>query len=227
VSDEAEPRRQAAEHLRRLRDEGVWGVSRGGNAPSPRPALDLADFDLEGLGQHAQGCSLCGLANGRKNVVFGVGAQDARLMFIGEAPGRDEDLQGQPFVGAAGQLLDKIIVAMGLARSDVYIANTVKCRPPQNRNPEPEELAACRPFLLHQVRLVAPEVIVLLGRVAMQAVLETDVALGRMRGKFHDWNGIPVRCTYHPAYLLRKPEDKGKAWEDMQAVMEFLGLSRP
>ncbi len=148
-------------------------------------------------------------------------------MFIGEGPGRDEDLQGEPFVGAAGQLLNKIIAAMGLRREEVYIANTVKCRPPNNRNPEVDELAACMPFLEEQVAFVKPEAIVLLGRVAMQAVLDTDAPLGRMRGGFHDWKGIPVRCTYHPAYLLRTPEDKGKTWEDMQAVMQMLGLSRP
>jgi DNA polymerase len=148
-------------------------------------------------------------------------------MFIGEGPGRDEDLQGEPFVGAAGQLLNKILGAMGLRREDVYIANAVKCRPPSNRNPEPDELGACRPYLEEQVRMVAPELIVLLGRVATQAVLDTDAPLGRMRGRFHEWNGITVACTYHPAYLLRTPEDKGKTWTDMQAVMERLGLEAP
>ena len=156
-----------------------------------------------------------------------MGDPNARLMFIGEGPGRDEDLQGEPFVGAAGQLLNKILGAMGLRREDVYIANAVKCRPPNNRNPEPAELAACRPYLEEQVRMVAPELIVLLGRVAMQAVLDTDAPLGRMRGRFHEWNGITVACTYHPAYLLRTPEDKGKTWADMQDVMERLGLEVP
>ena len=148
-------------------------------------------------------------------------------MFIGEGPGRDEDLQGEPFVGRAGQLLDDIIRAMALRRADVYIANTVKCRPPNNRNPEPDELAACRPYLDAQIEAVDPEVIVLLGRVAMQAVLDTDAPLGRMRGDFIDWNGRAVMCTYHPAYLLRSPQDKGKTWADIQAVMRRLGLPVP
>jgi DNA polymerase len=157
-------------------------------------------------------------------VVFGVGDPSARLMFIGEGPGRDEDLKGEPFVGAAGQLLDRIIAAMGLRRSQVYIANTVKCRPPRNRNPEPDELEACRHFLIRQVEAIEPEAIVLLGRVAAHAVLDSDAPLGRLRGRFLEWRGTPVMCTYHPAYLLRNPADKRKVWEDMQQVMARLGL---
>lgn len=221
-------REQAAAHLERLRAEGAWAIRRpeaaGTAAAGPGPPAAGADVSLDDLAASSRDCTLCKLCEGRTNVVFGVGNPTARLMFIGEGPGRDEDLQGEPFVGAAGKLLNRILAAMGLSRDDVYIANTVKCRPPNNRNPEPEELAACRPYLLRQVELVAPEMVVVLGRVAMQAVLGTDAPLGRMRGSVHDWSGIPVVCTYHPAYLLRTPADKGKTWDDMQLVMARLGL---
>ncbi len=239
MTDEAEIGRQAIDHLRRLQTEGLAAIRRapmepphretagGSSAPAPAPEGAEAARTLEDLARDSEACTRCELCETRTKVVFGVGDPAARLMLIGEGPGRDEDLQGEPFVGAAGQLLNKILAAMGLRREDVYIANTVKCRPPRNRNPEPEELAACRSYLLDQVSLVAPEVIVVLGRVAMQAVLGTDAPLGRMRGRFHDWNGIPVACTYHPAYLLRTPADKGKTWSDMQAVMEHLGLEGP
>jgi len=239
VTDRDEVRRQASGHLRRLQAEGVAAIpmppqpvpESGQDAAGARVESDAPESPpartLEDVARESRGCTLCTLCEERTKVVFGVGDPNARLMFIGEGPGRDEDLQGEPFVGAAGQLLNKILAAMGLRREDVYIANTVKCRPPRNRNPEPGELAACRPYLLEQVKLVAPELIVVLGRVAMQAVLDTDAPLGRMRGRFHDWDGTPVACTYHPAYLLRKPEDKGKTWNDMQAVMERLGLERP
>ncbi len=229
-------REQAVGHLRRLAAEGVWALrtpaSIATGAPSvPAPGADREDvatvaMTLDEVAAASSGCELCKLSEHRTNVVFGVGDPAARIMFIGEGPGRDEDLQGEQFVGAAGQLLNKILAAMGLAREDVYIANTVKCRPPNNRNPEPDELMACRPYLLQQVELIKPEVIVVLGRVAMQAVLNTDAALGRMRGRLHDWNGIPIVCTYHPAYLLRTPEDKGKTWDDMQLVMQHLGLAQ-
>jgi len=238
VTGSDEVRRQAIGHLQRLQAEGLIALPARPQGPvvsAAAPAAEAAPESpavvpvrtLEDVSQDSHGCTLCSLCEGRTKVVFGVGGPNARLMFIGEGPGRDEDLQGEPFVGAAGQLLNKILGAMGLRREDVYIANMVKCRPPRNRNPEADELAACRPYLLEQVQLVAPEIIVVLGRVAMQAVLETDAPLGRMRGKFHDWDGIPVACTYHPAYLLRKPEDKGKTWSDMRAVMERLGLDLP
>ncbi len=192
-------------------------VATGGESDQP-----AADESLESVAAEAATCTLCRLCETRTNVVFGVGNPTARLMFIGEGPGRDEDLQGEPFVGRAGQLLDRIIVAMGLERSQVYIANTVKCRPPKNRNPERDELAACRHFLLRQVKAVRPEIIVLLGRVAAQAVLDVDAPLGRLRGRFMEWDGIPVMCTYHPAYLLRSPAEKHKTWDDMQMVMARL-----
>lgn len=242
----ADAREQLALHLGRLADEGLWGLARpagpgpddqaaaaGDQAPragdqaaaaaagelgrylaSPEP---LAEIEREALA-----CTRCALAQGRNKVVFGVGDPRARVLFIGEGPGREEDRKGEPFVGAAGQLLDRIIDAMGLSRNAVYIANTVKCRPPRNRNPLPDELAACRHFLLRQVAAIRPVVIVVLGRVAMQAVLGTEAPLGAMRGRFHDWHGLPVMCTYHPAYLLRNPADKGKTWEDIQQVMRFL-----
>ena len=147
-------------------------------------------------------------------------------MFVGEAPGADEDRQGEPFVGKAGQLLTKMIGAMGLARSDVYIANVVKCRPPGNRDPEPAELATCRPFLDEQIKAVAPEVIVTLGRVAPTALLEREVKITRERGTWVDYQGVPVMLTLHPAYLLRTPAAKREAWQDLQAVMGRLGLAK-
>jgi DNA polymerase len=201
-------------HLDRLQREGVWGLE-------IKPASPVAE-SLEQLAAQAAGCTLCKLSEGRTNVVFGVGPSSPRLMFIGEGPGRDEDLQGEPFVGRAGQMLNRIIVAMGLQREEVYIANAVKCRPPRNRNPESDELEACSPFLRRQVESIRPEIIVLLGRVAAQFVLQTSEPLGRLRGEVHEWLGIPVICTYHPAYLLRNPADKGKTWQDMQVVMERL-----
>jgi len=167
-------------------------------------------------------CTRCRLCKGRQNIVFGVGNADADLMFIGEGPGRDEDIQGEPFVGRAGQLLTKIIEAMGLKRPDVYIANIVKCRPPNNRNPEPDEAATCKPFLIRQAEIIEPKVIVCLGSVAAQNLLATDAKITRLRGHFTQWQGIPVMPTYHPAFLLRNPNMKRPVWEDMQKVMEHL-----
>jgi DNA polymerase len=164
------------------------------------------------------------LHKGRHTIVFGVGNPRARLMFVGEAPGEDEDLQGIPFVGKAGQLLTKMIEAMGLARGDVYICNTVKCRPPNNRNPEPDELAACEPFLKGQLTAVKPEVIVTLGKFAAQALLREDSPISRMRGQWKTYAGIPLMPTFHPAYLLRSPGEKGKVWDDLKQVMKKLDL---
>jgi len=173
----------------------------------------------------ALACVACRLAETRTKVVFGVGNPDARLMFIGEGPGRDEDLQGEPFVGRAGQLLTRIIEAMDYRREDVYIANAVKCRPPQNRDPQADEIAACRHFLMRQVELIRPEIVVLLGRSAVNAVLDLQAPLSRLRGSFRDWNGIKVMCTYHPAYLLRNPSAKGMVWEDMKLVRDTLAAT--
>jgi DNA polymerase len=170
-------------------------------------------------------CVACGLHETRTKVVFGIGNPDARLMFIGEGPGRDEDLQGEPFVGRAGRLLTKIIQAMGYQREDVYIANAVKCRPPQNRDPKTGEIEACRHFLMDQVALIQPDVIVLLGRSAVGAVLGLSAPLSKLRGTFRDWNGTKVMCTYHPAYLLRNPSAKGMVWEDMQLVRDKLAAT--
>lgn len=169
-------------------------------------------------------CTRCKLCKGRKNIVFGVGNPNAKLMFIGEGPGADEDEQGIPFVGRAGQLLTKIIEAMGFKREDVYIANIAKCRPPNNRNPEPDEVTTCIPFLKEQVAAINPKVIVCLGSVATQNLLGTEGKITRLRGNFTEWQGIPVMPTYHPAFLLRNPNMKKPVWEDMQKVMKFLLL---
>lgn len=236
MGSESSGRDQLLAQLGRLRDEGVWGLRKMTPPPNMSPPIETTDDGagdltgvegLPGLEDLALACTACRLCEKRTRVVFGAGDPDAKVMFVGEGPGHDEDLQGVPFVGKAGHLLTQIIDAMGLARDRVYIANTVKCRPPGNRNPHEDELLACRHFLLGQVAAVEPQVIVLLGKVAMQAVLELDAPLGRMRGRFHDWQGIPVMCTYHPAYLLRNPADKRKVWEDIQQVMQLLAGNTP
>jgi len=168
-------------------------------------------------------CGNCPLAGSRQNVVFGEGNEHARLMFIGEGPGADEDASGRPFVGAAGQLLDKMINAMHLAREEVYIANIVKCRPPGNRMPGEEEAAACIGYLRKQIALIKPEVIVLLGGTALHFLLQLD-GITRFRGRWQDYHGIAVMPTFHPAFLLRKPESKREAWHDLKLVMTRLGI---
>ena len=191
-------------------------------------AVEDREAVLESIRAEVADCTLCGLCEGRTQTVFGVGNESARILFVGEGPGRDEDLAGEPFVGQAGKLLDKIIQrAMGLEREDVYIANIVKCRPPENRNPATEEMAACFPYLERQVKVIQPEVICALGGVAAKALLSTDLSVGRLRGEFHEYAGIPVRVTYHPAYLLRSPGEKKKAWEDIKALMAHIGLQLP
>ena len=177
---------------------------------------------LQAVAEEARGCTACRLCEQRNTVVFGDGHADAGLMFVGEGPGYNEDQQGLPFVGRAGQLLDRIIVAIGLSRQEVYITNVVKCRPPNNRNPQPDETAACRFFLDRQIELVAPGVIVALGGVAAQQLLQTQDSVGRLRGRWHEVAGVPVRVTYHPAFLLRDPSYKRAAWEDMQLVRDRL-----
>ena len=173
-------------------------------------------------------CTKCKeLAETRTQTVFGVGNPNARLVFCGEAPGADEDKQGIPFVGRAGQLLTKIIEACTLTRDDVYILNILRCRPPGNRNPSPEEAANCRGWLDAQLEIIQPEYICCLGAVAAQNLLQTTEAIGRMRGRFHDYNGIKVLCTYHPAYLLRNPAAKKPTWEDMQLLMGEMGIELP
>jgi uracil-DNA glycosylase len=173
------------------------------------------------------GCTSCRLAQKRTQTVFSRGNPFARLCFIGEGPGEMEDRSGLPFVGPAGQLLDKIIAAMGLSPDEVYICNVVKCRPPNNRTPEPDEMRACSPFLVRQLDLVRPEVIVALGRTAVGFLLDSKDSMSRMRGKWHSYEGIPVLPTWHPAYLLRTPEAKGDTWADMKLVMARLGLTPP
>lgn len=169
-------------------------------------------------------CMLCRLGKGRTHTVPGIGNPRARLMFIGEAPGRDEDLKGEPFVGRAGQLLTDIIKAMKLSREQVYIANVIKCRPPENRNPEPDELDACRPYIRQQIDLIKPKVIVTLGRFALQSTLERSVAISSARGEWTSIGGIKLMPTYHPAYLLRNPAAKRDVWSDMKKVMAELGI---
>jgi uracil-DNA glycosylase len=180
---------------------------------------------LETLRAAIGDCQRCKLAPHRTNLVFGVGNPRARLMFVGEGPGADEDAQGEPFVGRAGQLLTEIITkGMRLARSDVYIANVIKCRPPGNRNPEPDEVASCEPFLVRQIELIAPEVIVALGKFAVQTLLRTKTPITQLRGRWFDYHGTPLMPTFHPAYLLRNPADKRLVWQDIRQVMERLGL---
>jgi DNA polymerase len=179
---------------------------------------------LEVLRLEVAGCTRCGeLASTRTQTVFGVGDPSARLCFMGEAPGAEEDRRGEPFVGRAGQLLDKIIEACRMRREDVYILNTIKCRPPGNRNPAPEESANCRRFLNRQLELIQPEFICCLGAVAAQNLLGTTETIGRLRGKVHQYRGINVVCTYHPAYLLRNPSAKKQTWDDMKLLMREMG----
>jgi uracil-DNA glycosylase len=192
------------------------------------PAQRVDDSSMspwDALTAEAHNCTACKLAGTRTNVVFGVGNPNADLMFIGEAPGRDEDLQGEPFVGRAGQLLTDIIKAMKLTRDDVYIANVVKCRPPENRNPEPDELDACSPFLQRQVALIQPKVIVALGKFAIQSLSGKAYSISAVRGQWLDYNGIKLMPTYHPAYLLRTPSAKKDVWADMKKVMAELGIA--
>src|SRR5262249_34321291 len=180
---------------------------------------------LEGLRDAIGDCQRCKLAPHRTNLVFGVGNPRARLVFVGEGPGADEDAKGEPFVGRAGQLLTEIITkGMKLRRQDVYICNVVKCRPPGNRNPEPDEVAACEPFLVRQLRAIGPEVIVALGKFAAQTLLRSKTPITQLRGRWFDYQGIMLMPTFHPAYLLRNPGDKRLVWEDIQKVMRVLGL---
>ncbi len=165
-------------------------------------------------------CQRCRLSRTRKSLVFGEGNEKARLVFVGEGPGYEEDLQGRPFVGKAGQLLTRIIDAMSMKRDHVYITNVVKCRPPQNRSPWPDEIACCYPFLANQLRIIQPTVICALGSAAAQTLLDTNAGITTLRGTFHTWEGIKVMPTFHPAYLLRNPERKGETWEDMKAVQK-------
>jgi DNA polymerase len=219
----------AAEKLEELaffRDIGVTDLylSRGAAADAAKmPVLVPGSMpDLPSLERFLAGCQRCKLGATRTNLVFGQGNPKAELMFVGEAPGRDEDEQGLAFVGRAGQLLTKIIEAIGRTREDVFIANVLRCRPPNNRNPEPDEVAACRPFLDEQIRLIEPRAIVTLGTFAAQALLETDEPISRMRGQWRTARGVRVMPTFHPAFLLRSPDRKKDVWEDMKKVRDYL-----
>jgi len=214
----------------KAQEELAAGTNEGRGEKSSTLALGLgplaspAAAGLLSLREHIGDCTRCKLHKlGRRQVVFGVGSPNAQLMFVGEAPGADEDIQGEPFVGRAGQLLTKIIEAIGLTRADVYIANVIKCRPPGNRNPEPDEVGTCEPFLNEQIDLIRPRVIVALGSFAAHALLKTDAPISRLRGRVHDYRGgAKLIPTFHPAFLLRTPERKRDVWEDMKKVRALL-----
>jgi uracil-DNA glycosylase family 4 len=199
-----------------------------GRGPSLFEAAErVAGDSLERICGELAGCTRCKLHRRRTNIVFGVGNPHADLVFVGEGPGHDEDVQGIPFVGRAGQLLTQMINAMGLSRDDVYIANVVKCRPPENRTPEKDEIATCLPFLFRQLTNINPKVIVCLGSVAAQALLNTNKGISHFRGQWLDFRGAKLMATYHPAYLLRNPHAKPEVWADLKKVMAFLGLTPP
>jgi uracil-DNA glycosylase family 4 len=240
----ADTRDQLAEHLKFYAELGVTGFSKD---PAWRSREQRAEGRAEGEEQRAESkeqghavsttmpddlaairadigdctrCKLCGL--GRKQIVFGVGNPNADLMFVGEAPGRDEDLQGEPFVGRSGQKLTQIIEAIGLKREDVYIANVIKCRPPENRNPEPDEVAACEQFLFRQIDHIKPKVIVALGTFAARSLLKTDDPISRLRGRVYEYRGASLIPTFHPAYLLRNPSCRREVWDDMKKARAIL-----
>ncbi len=190
--------------------------------PTAVPAPERAAPTLAGVREELGECTRCPLHRTRKTIVFGEGSAKARLVFVGEAPGEEEDNQGRPFVGRAGQLLTKIIVAMGLKREDVYICNILKCRPPGNRNPKEDEIAACEPFLVRQLEAIKPEIICALGTFSAKTLLRADIPISAMRGRFHDYHGRRLMPTYHPAYLLRNPDAKKLVWEDVQKIMKIL-----
>jgi DNA polymerase len=231
-------RDQIREHLRFAAELGVAGVSSdaawrkkgdgdifhaAGPETIPVPILGSQAEALAAIRADIGDCTRCKLHTlGRRQIVFGVGNPNADLMFVGEAPGADEDIQGEPFVGRAGQLLTKIIEAIGLRREDVYIANVIKCRPPQNRNPEQDEVDTCEPFLFRQIDVIKPKVIVALGTFAARALLRTLDPISRLRGRIYDYRGAKLVPTFHPAYLLRNPASKRDVWEDMKVVRKLL-----
>lgn len=234
--------REIADHLRYYAEMGVTGLSRdpawraraagrGSSDPEPDASDNFGTLGTPGtpgtlediktdIGPACMRCKLC--TQGRSQIVFGAGHQKARLMFVGEAPGEEEDKRGEPFVGRAGQLLTKIIEAIGLSRDQVYIANVIKCRPPENRNPDPDEVAACEPFLFRQIDVIQPAVIVPLGKFAAQCLLKTTDPITRLRGRRFDYRGTTLIPTFHPAYLLRNPSAKREVWEDMKLVRAIL-----
>ncbi len=209
--------------------EAVEAVEANAAAGAQVRRPDVTHMDWEALRQSVAECRLCPLHSTRTQTVFGVGNHAADWLIIGEAPGKDEDLRGEPFVGRAGQLLNAMLRAVGLRREQVYIANILKCRPPNNRDPRPEEVVCCEPYLARQIALVRPRVILALGRIAAQNLLNTDTPIGKLRGTAHRYGDtdIPVVATYHPAYLLRSPLDKRKAWSDLQLALASLGERKP
>lgn len=221
ISENKEPRTEQMAKKTTPLDEDIITIE------EPEGLFDSEVMTLEEIREEIGDCTRCQLHEGRTNLVFGDGNTKARLMFVGEGPGRDEDMQGKPFVGRSGKLLTKIIEAMGLTRDDVYIGNVVKCRPPNNRTPEQNEMDTCEQFLFKQIRFINPEVIVCLGATAAKSILKTKASLGSLRGKFHMYSGTKLMVTYHPAALLRNPNFKKPAWEDMQVVMKELGLPLP
>jgi len=232
--EEMAPRKSAA--VAKPVDENIFEIL------NPKPEYGVTDpgAALKLIREDLGDCTRCKLhQQGRKQIVFGVGNPHADLMFVGEGPGADEDAQGEPFVGRAGQLLNNMIKAMGLRREDVYIANVVKCRPPGNRTPERDECDTCSPFLMRQIVVIKPKVIVALGAVAAKNLLAINAPMAQLRGRFYDfmpagarssdpsWQGAKLAVTYHPAFLLRDPRQKGEAWKDLQMVMKYLGLKAP
>jgi uracil-DNA glycosylase family 4 len=208
-------------YLEYLKGMGIVSLPISENIPekaTPSETLTLADVRKE-LGD----CKRCKLHRGRKTIVFGEGNEKATLMLIGEGPGYDEDVQGRPFVGKAGQLLTKILQSINLPREEVYIANIIKCRPPQNRNPEPDEIQSCHPFLMKQIEAIQPKIICALGTFSAQTLLKTETKITALRGKLFDLEVIKVIPTYHPAFLLRNPDKKREVWEDMKKIVELLG----
>jgi DNA polymerase len=244
-------RSSLAAYLEELRESGIEGFPEGASHLSPRKAKNQSTAEcpghhrvaavslpddsvhhetLETIRRSLGNCQRCKLGKTRKNLVFGIGNPRARLVFVGEGPGADEDEKGEPFVGDAGRMLNRIISAMGLKREDVYICNVVKCRPPGNRNPETDEIESCSPFLLRQLKAVRPEAIVALGKFAAQTLLETKEPISKLRGRFRDFHGIPLMPTYHPSYLLRSGGNSDSfwdVWEDMTQVLQLLKLPVP
>jgi uracil-DNA glycosylase family 4 len=221
-------------------ERGAAALAEVSAAGTPAAALPLAQMGWEALEEAVAGCTACGLCRTRQQTVFAAGSQDAQWLFVGEAPGAEEDARGEPFVGQAGRLLDQMLAAIGLGREPaqagdahegVYIANVLKCRPPGNRNPEAAEVAQCKPFLLRQVELLQPRLIVVMGRFAAQALLETDASIGSLRGRVHEiavgGRRVPVIVTYHPAYLLRTLADKAKSWEDLCLARDVFEKADP
>ena len=207
-------------YLDYLKRMGIEGLPTAG--PQPSPSAPSGKMTLEEVRKELGDCRRCKLHRTRRTIVFGEGKKNAGLMLVGEGPGYDEDLQGKPFVGKAGQLLTKILQSIHIEREEVYITNIVKCRPPQNRNPEPDEIESCHPFLLGQIRAIQPKMILALGKFAAQTLLRTEATITGIRGKFFDLGGIKLVPTYHPAYLLRNPQRKREVWEDMKRIEEWL-----